>query len=81
VIRAWFTFQFVSFAVSVLAMSYVQTRLLRLHGWRVFRDRAAVDLYWRELSPLLRWLLWPGLVAFGVTFVGLAVLLVIERLR
>ena len=80
-IRAWFTFLFASFAVSVLAMSYVQTRVLKAHGWRGFRDRPFVDIYWRELSPLLRWLLWPGLVAFGLTFVGIAVSLVVERLR
>ena len=81
VIRGWFIFLFVSFAVSTLAMSYVQTRVLKLHGWRWFYDRAFFDIYWRELSPLLRWLLWPGLVAFGLTFVGLAVLLAVERLR
>jgi hypothetical protein len=30
-------------------------------------QRAPVDMYWRELSPLERALVWLGFVAFGVT--------------
>ena len=54
-----------TFIVSVLAVTYVQTRAARIAGtWAVFRDRKFSDLYWRDLSPLLRVLVWAGLVAF-----------------
>jgi hypothetical protein len=63
-------FLFVSFGISTLTLSFVQTRLISREGWRVFRTRGLLQLYWRELSPLQRWLLWPGIAAFFITWFG-----------
>ena len=68
----WFGFLLTSFAVSVLALSAVQTRLIRREGWHVFRTRGPLQLYWRELSPLERSLLWPGITAFFLTLFAAA---------
>ena len=64
----WVIFLFCSFAVSVLALTFVQTQLIRREGWRVFRTRGLFDLYWRELPLLQRLLIRPGLIAFLLTF-------------
>ena len=60
----WVIFLFCSFAGSVLALTFVETQLIRREGWRVFRTRGLFDLYWRELPLLQRLLIKPGLIAF-----------------
>jgi hypothetical protein len=66
--KAWLVFLVVSFAVSIVALTYVQIRLIvQARTWRIFYERSILDLYWRGLSVPLRLLVWPGLVAFGVT--------------
>ena len=72
-IKAWIVFLFVSFAISVLTMSYVQIRAAGRHGWRGLAHRRLFDTYWRELSGLERSLLWLGLGVFAVTFLASAV--------
>jgi len=47
-------------AVGVLAISVVQTRIARRHGWRHFAQTPFFSVYWRELSPTDRWLFWCG---------------------
>jgi hypothetical protein len=54
-----------SFTVSVLTLSLIQTRMIRRGDWRLFQPRHTIQLYWRELSPLQRWLLYPGLPRFS----------------
>jgi hypothetical protein len=49
----------------------VQVRIISRHGLGYFRRRSFRDVYWRELSPLDRWLFWIGtgcLVLFVVLF-------------
>jgi hypothetical protein len=67
---AWIIFLFASFAVSVLALSAVQTQLIRKEGWGVFRKHRLLDLYWRNLGTLQRALIWPGLIAFFLTLLA-----------
>ena len=69
----WIIFLLASFAVSVLALSFVQTRLIRREGWRVFHTRGIRQLYWREISPLQRFAIWTGISALLLTFLALAV--------
>ena len=56
---------FVSFAVSLLMMSYIQTSVVQRHGWRELRRRPFVNTYWRELSKIQRSLLWPDCVCYN----------------
>ncbi len=75
-LKLWFGFLTVSFLVSVLTLNVVQTSLIRREGWSVFRRRRPIQLYWRELSPVQRWLLYPGIAAFFVTWLaGMAIVL------
>ena len=69
---AWVVFLFASFLVSVLAMTYIQVRAASKYGWRGLRQRPLLETYWRELSLVERGLLWPGLVAFGLTLLAAA---------
>jgi hypothetical protein len=73
-LKIWLVFFFISFAVSVLTLTYVQSRAMRIAGgWRVLNERAFVETYWRRLSRTQRLLLWTGMAAFGVTLVIAAV--------
>jgi hypothetical protein len=65
-------FLFSSFVVSVLTLSYIQTRVAKKFGWPALRDRPFLDTYWRELSKTQRCLLWPGIVAFMITLLVVA---------
>ena len=71
-LTGWFIVLFASFCVSVLMMTNIQIRGAAQYGWFGLRQRPFLDTYWRELSHLERWLLWPGLVAFGATLAVLA---------
>ena len=66
-VTVWVVFLFTSFAISTLALSAVQTRLIRKGGWRVFRRHRLLDLYWRDLGTVQRVLIWPGLIACFLT--------------
>jgi hypothetical protein len=75
ILASWIVFFSASFAVSILALSFVQLRAISRYGLRESMERAQrapLDMYWRDLSPLERCLVWPGLVAFGVTFLAAA---------
>jgi hypothetical protein len=67
---AWFIFLLGSFAVSVLTLTYVQTRVWRTRGWRALRERPLLENYWSDLSTIERALLWPGIVAFFLTLLA-----------
>jgi len=69
-VTGWIIFLFASFAVSTLALSAVQTRLIRKEGWGAFRRHRLLDLYWRDLGRLQRALIWPGLIAFFLTLLA-----------
>jgi hypothetical protein len=64
----WLIFLFISFAVSVIMLTQIQTRLWKQFGWRVFRERPIRQIYWRDLTFQERVLLWPGVIMFFVTF-------------
>ncbi len=73
ILTGWIAFLVASFAVSILALTYIQSRAVAKYGLRNSMERAQrapLDMYWRDLSPLERGLVWPGLVAFGVTFLA-----------
>ena len=73
IVTAWVAFLFISFAVSVLALTYVQIRGAARYGRRGLGNRPFLETYWRELTVLQRTLLWPGLVAFFVTLLAAGV--------
>ena len=63
----WLIFLFASFGVSLLVMTHIQVRAASKYGWFGQRQRPFLDIYWRDLSPLERCLLWLGFMALGVT--------------
>src|ERR1041384_7807180 len=72
-LTVWTIILFASSAISVLALSAVQTRLIRREGWHVFRRHKLFDLYWRNLGSFQRALIWPGLIAFLITLLAATV--------
>jgi hypothetical protein len=78
-LKYWFIFVMVSFLLSILGLSWVQTRFFRRHGWHIVRAHEALDLYWRDLSAAERLLIWPGLLAFLLTLLGASLNLVFNR--
>ena len=58
------------FLLSTITLTFIQIRLARQFGWRVFRERSMKALYWTDLSWQQRLLLWPGVVAFFVILVA-----------
>ena len=59
------------FLISGITLTVIQTRLLKLFGWRIFRERSMLKLYWTDLSRKERTLLWPGIILFFlILFVG-----------
>ena len=73
ILTGWMAFFVASFTVSILALTYVQVRAVARYGLRESMERAQrapLDMYWRELSPLERGLVWSGIVAFGITFLA-----------
>ncbi len=76
ILTGWIVFLVASFAVSILALTYIQSRAVTKYGLRESMQRAQhapLDMYCRDLSRLERGLVWPGLVAFGVTFLAAAI--------
>ena len=76
IVSVWIAVFVASFLVSILALTYVQSRAIVRYGSRNSMrrvQRAPLDMYWRDLSPLERWLVWSGLVAFGITFLAAGV--------
>ena len=69
-LRIWFVFLFVSFLVSVLTMTRIQTRVANATGWRALRGRPLLKTYWADISPTERALLWCGVMAFLFTVLG-----------
>jgi hypothetical protein len=69
-LRIWFILILGSFAVSVLTLAYVQTRVLKKHGWSALRTQLVAGTYWANLSPAERVLLWFGYVAFFITLIS-----------
>lgn len=80
-IKIWFAFFLVAFLLSLFMLSYIQIRAaVGGRTWRVFLDRPFLDLYWRSLSIRERLLLWPGIIAFVVTWVAGAIIIVLQHL-
>jgi len=69
-LRIWLIFIFGSFAVSILTLTYVQTRVWKKQGWSALRERPFSETYWTNLSPVERVLLWLGFVALYITLVS-----------
>ena len=69
-LRIWLIFIFGSSAVSILTLTYVQTRVWKKQGWNTLRTRQLSETYWANLSPMERVLLWLGYVAFFITLVA-----------
>jgi hypothetical protein len=59
------------FLISVITLTVIQMLLLKESGWRVFRERSIMTLYWTDLSGKERTLLWPGIILFFlILFLG-----------
>jgi hypothetical protein len=57
---------FAAFLTSTITLTLIQTRLRKQFGWRVFRERSMIDIYWTSLSQKERALLWPGIILFFI---------------
>jgi type II secretory pathway component PulM len=51
-------------------LTLIQTRLWKQFGWRVFRERPMLQMYWRDLTHKERALLWPGVILFLLTLLS-----------
>jgi type II secretory pathway component PulM len=71
-LRVWFVFLGVSFLISLVTLTRIQTKVPRRVGWRALAHDP-VQHYWMEISPLERMLLWCGIGAFLLTTLGAAV--------
>jgi hypothetical protein len=64
------------FLISIFTLSYVQIRLWRKSGWRIFSTKSPIELYWNNRTVPERWLIWPGIVCFmGLVLVALVSLI------
>ncbi len=73
ILMGWLAFFVTSCTVSILALTYVQLRAVARYGLRQSigrMQRAPLDVYWRELSPFERGLVWTGFAAFALTFLA-----------
>jgi hypothetical protein len=71
-LKIWFVFFFVTYAISVLTLSHIQVRgRARAGSWRSFNKQPFIQTYWRQLSTAERILLWTGSTAFAVTCLGM----------
>ena len=71
---------FAAFLLSTVTLTVIQTRLIQQFGWRVFRERSMRELYWKNLSPKERVLLWPGIVLFLLVLFGGTVSMIVDSL-
>jgi hypothetical protein len=73
------------FITSILQGSAIQTRLIKLYGWRAFfGGRLPVrlyDVYWRNLSISQRIRLWLGIILFFALILGLSAYDLLETLH
>ena len=79
-LKCWALALVTLFTISVVTLSLVQTRILRRYGWFAFYKRGPAQLYWRELSPLERWLIWPGLGMFFITWLAAMILVILRHI-
>jgi hypothetical protein len=61
-------------AVGVLLISYVQTGIIRAEGFRAFRKKGFVTVYWRERSATERWCFFVGLALLVIPFIVFGVI-------
>jgi hypothetical protein len=40
-----------AFLTSTITLTIIQRRLLKQFGWRFFRERSMLEIYWMNLSP------------------------------
>ena len=71
ILVTWFILLSICFAIFIIVGTQIQTRLWKQFGWRVFRERPMLQIYWRDLTFRERVLFWPGLIMFLLTlFLG-----------
>ena len=63
-LRIWIAFLIASFIVSVVTLIRIQLRLAKRLSWRAFQHLSLIKIYWTDISPLERALLWTGIGAF-----------------
>jgi len=56
-------------AIGVLLISYVQAGIIRTEGFKVFREKGFVTVYWRERNSAERWCFFVGLAFLAMPFV------------
>jgi hypothetical protein len=65
---------FVLAAVGVLLISYVQTGIIRAEGFKTFREKGFVTVYWRDRSAIERWCFFVGVALLVMPFVAFGVI-------
>jgi predicted small integral membrane protein len=63
-LRIWIVFLLASFVVSLLTLTRIQVRFARKLGWSAFQRSSLIKIYWTDISPLERVLVWTGISAF-----------------
>ena len=64
---------FISFLPTVIVATLIQTRVARQDGWSAIRKKPFLEMYWKNVTPLERFLFWPGLIMFLLTMFGATV--------
>ncbi len=57
--------------VGVLLITYVQTGIIRVKGFRGFRERGFANVYWRDRTTTEKWCFYIGLSFLLLPFVAL----------
>ena len=49
---------FISFLPTVIVATLIQTRVARQDGWSAIRKKPFLEMYWKNVTPLERFLFW-----------------------
>jgi hypothetical protein len=63
----WLIFLAVSFTISIVTLTFVQTRIIQTKGISFFWQPNAYKTFWNQISTIEKWFLCPGIVAFLLT--------------
>jgi len=64
--------------VGILLVSFVQIKIINLHGMRHFRERGFINVYWHDRTTKDRWCFWIGLFLSITPFVAVGLISILN---